>query len=357
VQKPAATYQEQTTGPKGNTLVAPPVVVSEEEESMDEDTEIEGNVVTEEMGQANKSPGDRDLKDAHPLPCGTLVSTLYGEGTILNFRSSDHVYVIKLVFGATGYMRVSSVLCSLQPVEPSASTEQLRSEDRTKLARPGDQLAIGTQSLFLFLRLHQILVKRLNVARHLAYTVGEDKSLTTLVEQMPNLNPSATGRRRYEAYLALLYSLLDGGIGEGGKYEDRVRSLLGHGAYELATMDKLISHLWKNLQAIAQDETMWNLIQLYWSHKEAGSFQPESFRQEAAYLSENEPMYAFQICPVQDKDEAVMYMEYLGVIAEVEDDDDAMMDDDVAASATEEAGVETEASEVAPQPASKRQRR
>ena len=39
------------------------------------------------------------------------------------------------------------------------------------------------------------------------------------------------------------------GLGEGasGRYEDRVRSLLGHGAYELATMNKLIAHLLKNL--------------------------------------------------------------------------------------------------------------
>ena len=134
---------------------------------------------------------------------------------------------------------------------------------------------------------------------------------------MPNATHGVTGRRRYEAYLSLVYALLDGGVGgasDGGKYEDRVRSLLGHGAYELATMDKLISHIWKNLQALAGDETMWNLVQLYRRHLEAGTFQPEAFRQEAAYLSEGEPMYAFQHCPVHEKDESVLYMEFVGVM-------------------------------------------
>merc|ERR1712046_390966 len=71
-------------------------------------------------------------------------------------------------------------------------------------------------------------------------------------EQMPGEDAAALGRKRYDAYLSLVYALLDGGVGgaEGGKYEDRVRCLLGHGGYELATMDKLISHILKNLQTM-----------------------------------------------------------------------------------------------------------
>ena len=161
--------------------------------------------------------------------------------------------------------------------------------------------------------------------------------MVTLVEQLPGENPKTVGRSRYETFIALVYSLLDGGISgaEGGKYEDRIRSLLGNGAYELATIDKLISHIWKNLQALAQDETMWNLVQLYRRHKEAGSFQPESFRQEAAFLSDREPMYAFQHCPIPGKDEAVLHVEYLGVISEDGEDDE--MDEEEEAADTSEA--------------------
>jgi hypothetical protein len=81
---------------------------------------------------------------------------------------------VLLGFGSTGFLRPATVLPSLLPVEKSAYTRQLRNEDRTKLARPEDQLLTGTQGLYLFFRLHQMLVHRLNIAMKLAYSVGED---------------------------------------------------------------------------------------------------------------------------------------------------------------------------------------
>jgi C-terminal domain of Sin3a protein len=289
---------------------------------------LSSNIVTEEL--RTDSTKDKEFTDHHPLPSGALVSTLYGEGKILEFRRSSHIYAVRLSFGAVGYLRPATVLCSMLPVEKSAYTRQLRAEDRTKLARPNDQLAFGTQNLYVFFRLHEILVRRLNTAKTLAYSVGNDQSLQSMVEQMPNVNPKAVGRRRYEAYLSLVYSLLDGGVGaaaEGGKYEDRVRSLLGHGAFELATMDKLIAHIWKDVQTMANDETMWSLVQLYRRHMLAGSFQPEAFRQEAAYLSDGEPMYAFQHCPLSSSDESVLHVEYLGIMDDEGDDENAMEED------------------------------
>jgi len=328
MQSPAVAYQEATPSTKTPDI---PVVVSEEDEdeSMDEDIDVAGRVVTEET-QKNENLDGAKVKDHHPLPVGSPVSTLYGPGTIEEFRQSDNLYCVKLAFGGKGYLRPATVLCSILPVEKSEYTDQLRAEDRSRLMRPGDQLAIGTQGLFLFLRLHHILVRRLSIAYNLAYSVGTDPTMATLVEQMPDTNPTNVGRRRYEAFLALVYTLLDGGVNgsEGGKYEDRVRSLLGHGAYELAALDKLISNIWKNLQSLAQDEVMWNLVQLYRRHKDAGTFQPESFRQEAGYLSDHEPMYAFQQCPIPGEDESVLYIEYLGHIAEDGSSPNEDMDED-----------------------------
>jgi hypothetical protein len=251
---------------------------------------------------------------------------VYGPGKVVEFQRAKNLYCVELAFGGKGFLRPSAVLCSVLPVEKSEYTDQLRAEDRSRLMRPGDQLAIGTQSLFLFLRLHQLLVRRLSIAYKLAYSVGTDPAMVSMVEQMPHGSPETVGKTRYEAFLALVYSLFDGGMhgSDGGKYEDRIRSLLGNGAYELATLDKLISSIWKNLQSLAQDETMWNLVQLYRRHKDTGMFQPESFRQEAAYLSDHEPMYAFQHCPIPGKDEAVLHIEYLGIISEDGDDDDDM---------------------------------
>jgi paired amphipathic helix protein Sin3a len=325
MQSPAVAYQEAApTAP--TTKVATPSGASSAPPSSDaEEESMEENVnVLEGMKVSN--PTDLSTGDHHPLPSGTAVSTVYGPGKIIEFDSANSLYSVELDFGGKGSLRPSAVLCSVFPVEKSEYTDQLRAEDRSRLMRPADQLAIGTQSLFLFLRLHQLLVRRLSIAYNLAHSVGTDPTMVSMVEQMPDGNPETVGKSRYEAFIALVYSLLDGGMNgsEGGKYEDRIRSLLGNGAYELATIDKLISSIWKNLQSLAQDETMWNLVQLYRRHKDTGTFQPESFRQEAAYLSDHEAMYAFQLCPIPDKDEAVLHIEYLGIIAEDDDEDDDM---------------------------------
>lgn len=324
MQQPAISYQECTAASETKLPLTSeaPLVSEDDEEMTDNDAEIVGKVVIEDLH------GDDFDTDHHSLPPETIVSTIYGDGKILEFRKSERIYVVQLLAcGAKGYLRPTSILGSLLPVEKSGYTQKLRESDPTRLARPGDQLAFGTQSLYLFFRLHLILVQRLNTAKRLAYSVDDDNSLVTLIEQVPNGNRKAMGRSRYEAYLSLLYASLDGGVGgstEGGKYEDRVRSLLGHGAYELATMDKLISYIWKNLQALAGDETMWNLIQLYRRHQETGIFHPEAFRQEAAFLSDGEVMYAFQHCPISDKDESVLYVELVGVM----DEDESMEDFD-----------------------------
>jgi paired amphipathic helix protein Sin3a len=319
MQKPAVAFQE-STAMQIDSPQSPVVVSNGEENSHDDDDdtddeELGKNVVTEELKNRDRNHDKSSLMDHHPLAAGTIVSTVYGEGRILRFRRSDKCYEIDLPFG-TGYLRPNTVLCTVERVEQSAYTNQLKEQDTTKLAQKDDFLCFGTQSLYLFFRLHQILIRRLNIAKKMAYHVVKDQSLHTLVEQMKAEPNEDIGRKRYEAYLSLVYALVDGGQSDaGGKYEDRVRCLLGHGAYELATMDKLLSHILKNLQSISHDHIMLNLVALFRRHSESG-FRPEAFKQEAAYLSEGDNMFAFQLSRVPETDEKVLHMEFLGVIYE-----------------------------------------
>lgn len=329
---PAVTFQETstTTKRKGVARISSSSQEgTEDDDSIEEDGDANTRVVTvTEDDNSNLSPCQMDH---HPLPAGSTVSTVYGEGRVLECRKKDDMYVVKLAFG-TAFLRPSAVLCSLLAAEKSAYTTQRRNDDLTKLDRPDDMLAIGTQSLYLFFRLHQILCRRIGIARKLAYEVKNDSSLQTLVEEIAGNDAAAQGRRRYDAFMGLVFALLDGGTGtaaEGGKFEDRVRSLLGHGGFELATMDKLISHILKNIQSMANDDTMWSLVQLFRRHLDAGGFKPEAFRQEAAFLSDGESMYAFQSCPIRKGgggDKSILYMEYLGVISGSEAEDDSVSD-------------------------------
>ncbi|CAJ1938952.1 unnamed protein product [Cylindrotheca closterium] len=321
---PAAAYQESSKKDFAKKMTK---IVSEDgdtgdEESLDGETNV--RVVTEDAVMEDQKNASVFL-DHHPLPSGALVSTLFGEGQVIKFRRSDNTYIVRLPFGKA-YLAPSGILCSILGPEKSAYTTQLREKDTSKLLRPDDQFAIGTQSLYLFFRLFQILVERLEIARELAYNAKRDQTLQSMVEKMEGHDEAALGKKRYDAFLSLVFGLLDGNFGgtpaTSGKYEDRIRMLLGHGGYAMATMDKLISHILKNMQSMVNDDAMWNLVQLYRRHLEGGDFKPEAFRQEAAFLSDGEVMFAFQKCPIPKNGgkKCVLYIEHLGVISESDEE-------------------------------------
>jgi len=306
----------------------------DDESSADDENDMLGNMmVTEEDmkdSTAEKSRvTDFCLLDNQPIPSGATISTVYGDGTVVEYRTTDKVFVVSLQCGAMAFLTRKAVLCTILPVDPYNDLEHPIETNEDPLERDDDKFILGPQSLYLFFRLHQILIKRLNIAKKLAHTVDKDQSLSTLIEQIiPDANENV-GQKRYEAFLCLVYGLFDGvfnpGAGsnaaEGGKYEDRVRCLLGHNAYELATMDKLVSHILKHLQNLANDDTMQGMIQIFRKHLDVGAFKPQAFRQEAALISEGENIFAFQYCHTPKSDNAVMHIELLGCIADVEDED------------------------------------
>ena len=203
-----------------------------------------------------------------PFPPETLVSTTLGEGKVIKYNEDDGVYEVSYPSKPdTTYLKPDCLFGSLDPVEPSLLTEQLRSNDQELPERADDQMIIGTQCLYLFFRLHQLLIRRLNIAKQLAHDVSKDTALGRHIEKLTFEGDPDEGKKRYDAFLGLVYGLVDAGTGasepsEGGKYEDRVRYLLGNNAYELTTMDKLISHVLKHLQNMANNETMQNMVEV-----------------------------------------------------------------------------------------------
>lgn len=202
-----------------------------------------------------------------PFPPGTTVSTTVGELKVVKYDEEKGTYELTDSSGATKFLPTNAVFCTVFPVEPSDLTEQLRANDQEVLERPDDNLMIGTQCLYLFFRLHQILIRRLNIAKTLATEVNKDAALGKHIEKLSYERDPNEGKARYDAFISLVYSLLDTGgasseSSEGGKYEDRVVKLLGNQSFELTTMDKLISHILKNLQHMANDDTLQNMIEV-----------------------------------------------------------------------------------------------
>jgi paired amphipathic helix protein Sin3a len=334
MQSPAASFtpsppQEGDTTDNGEDS-------ADEEGSISEENNVaDGKFVKEEIMKPTATSEDSNYFSASShiaYPPDTLVSTAFGEGKIVNYHDKDSEYEVSYSSGSQR-VRPDAIFCTLSPVEPSLLTDQLRTNDNEVTERPDDHLIIGTQYLYLFFRLHQVLVRRLNIAKDIASSVCKNNELRRHIDRLTYEGDPNEGTIRYEAFLSLVYSLIETGTGlneepEGAKFEDRVRYLLGNDSYELATMDKLISHILKHLQHMANDETLQNMIEIYRRHKLAGSFKPSAFREEAALMSEGENMYAFQICNVPKLDQKILHFEYLGCIAEdIEDDEDAERDD------------------------------
>mmetsp|Transcript_4507 Transcript_4507/g.10181 ORF Transcript_4507/g.10181 Transcript_4507/m.10181 type:complete len:685 (-) Transcript_4507:271-2325(-) len=314
----------------------------------------DGNIVKEEIMKLEMTSSNDDddaaMADAGyfsstnhiPFPPETLVSTTFGEGKVIQYLREDAVYEVSYPSQsqsdddatATAYLRLDAIYGSLDPVEPSLLTDQLRTNDPEVPQRSSDQMIFGTQCLYLFFRLHQVIVRRLNIAKKLAMDVSKETALGRHIEKLTYEGDVDEGNKRYDAFLGLVYALIDAGTGsseasEGGKYEDRVRHLLGNNAHELTTMDKLISHVLKHLQNMANDDTLLSMVEIYRRHELAGNFKPSAFREEAALMSEGENMFAFQICDMPKTDQKISHCEFLGCIAEdVEDEDEAVLEND-----------------------------
>jgi paired amphipathic helix protein Sin3a len=239
------------------------------------DAALDNNVVKEEIMRPDSGNGADSgyfsSTNHIAFPPETYVSTSLGEGKVIRYIHEGGVYEVCILAQSdsksTVYLHVDAIYCSIFPVEPSLLTEQLRANDQEEPERSDDQLIIGTQCLYLFFRLHQILIRRLTIAKKLATDVSNDPALGRHIEKLTFEGDPNEGKKRYEAFLGLVYALIDAGTGsseasEGGKYEDRVRHLLGNNAYELTTMDKLIAHVIKHLQNMANDDMLQNMIEV-----------------------------------------------------------------------------------------------
>jgi len=283
--------------------------------------------------------GEDETND--PIPPGVFVSTPYGNGTIIDYRCRDGLYLVSFSWGGRGFLSPSAVLCSIVPVEESSLTSQYRKNDNETLS-DRSQLMFGTQSFYLFIRLHHLLVQRLWKAKQIADSWEGEVQVSrpdfALGSNNEIQNDLRCGKARYDAYLSILHGLVDGhnAAGENTRYEEKVRSLMGNNAYELYTMDKLINHTLKHLQAISSDEAFGQLVQVYRRHKKTGLFKPTAFKHEVAALSFDD-IYAFQFSKVKGSRkkhgfDAIMHIEYLEMLTENDENpiglDVAMVDAD-----------------------------
>ena len=276
----------------------------------------------------NASIAEDNSVPRDPIPPGALVSTSFGQGKITRFDVQNNKYHVDLPFGKA-VLHPTSVLCSVLPIEYTERTQKYRNEHEDGIVvNDGSKVMVGTQALYLFLRLHHILVQRLCIAKKLA---GEAEDAAFAAHQ--NLGGSrenyvqTSKEEIYNAYLSMLSEsmLIDsssGQFGGGGmnaaanlaaRHDERVRLLLGNGSYELSTMDKLLANCQKHLQTMCHDEVLHNMIQIYRRHNALGNFLPAAMLAEAKHLTYDE-VYTFHYGKNVAGDKMALHMHYIDTL-------------------------------------------
>ena len=230
----------------------------------------------------------KGLLKNYNVGCG--VATMYGTGTVLDIQDSR--MTIQLPF-ATAYLHTS---------QPCILYSTLLADKELKSLR---KVAIGNQYFYLFIRLFQLLCSRLKKARE-----------------------SSSSPEVYEAFLNTLYVLLDCKESpEVAKYEERVRHLLGHGAYALLTMDKLIHHIIKHLTTLSLSFGTVNILScistdtakasivsdtlssLY--HNKDTRSNVENYKMKASIINNNQNQENLFLIEI-NRHEKCLFIEYMG---------------------------------------------
>ena len=82
---------------------------------------VEDMMITEEEVKETSSSKEKHAEftqlNDQQIPSGCAVSTVYGEGVVTGYRSSDSSFIVTLSFGATAYLNRKAILCTVLPVD------------------------------------------------------------------------------------------------------------------------------------------------------------------------------------------------------------------------------------------------
>jgi hypothetical protein len=159
----------------------------------------------------------------------------------------------------------------------------------------------GTQLCYLFLRMHHTIYSRLSMAK----TLSDELRSQQLAQQGRASSSGAgrggassamdidgvvgsemsgdyhrdggisnekvrmsvyTSRPAYQSFLGQLFAAIDGSI-DSNRYEESCRQLLGNKSFMLITLDKVVHHALKCLQAMTNDDNVNKLIGLFVYHR------------------------------------------------------------------------------------------
>ncbi|CAM9232538.1 unnamed protein product [Discosporangium mesarthrocarpum] len=191
-------------------------------------------------------------------------------------------------------------------------------------------MIIGTQDLYLFLRLLNVISERIGDMVELAnraeelqantppnpnkvlldLQTDEEKLAVGMGMEVPLKEPGLKG---YKGFLAILYAQLETTACET-KMEDAVQQMIGNEAFKVFNLDKMVASMVRHLKAAMDDQLNVKLLQL-WHHQVVnGSMTKEKYFEMAARLTRTrtDSVYRFHYSTAIDPDRPEILVELLG---------------------------------------------
>ncbi|KAK9905961.1 hypothetical protein WJX75_009654 [Coccomyxa subellipsoidea] len=184
-----------------------------------------------------------------------------------------------------------------KPLAPAEATRIAEAAEAGTASRIG-RIFYGSEPLYIFFRLHQLLYDRLRRAVRCAACIDQPGSFNPdLSAGMPLPELDEKGQKAHAQFMTYVFDLIDG-TRDSSQYEDDVRALLGTNSYVLFTLDKLIYKLVKLFQTIMSDELGQKLLELYKyeSTRDPAHFSDAVYNANAHVLLHDDPCYRFESC-------------------------------------------------------------
>ncbi|KAJ3094926.1 Transcriptional regulatory protein sin3 [Phlyctochytrium planicorne] len=186
-------------------------------------------------------------------------------------------------------------------------------------------------SFYSFFRLYQMLYSRLLKMKEIAQYLADNPPRAEILNpvaielgiQTTERAPDSIIPTVKDRYAGLLRAIHDffGSKMEAQEFEDRCRALFGTSGYIMFTVDKLIQHIVKQIQAIQADPKGHDLVELYFKDRDKPS---TSSRQEAVYRLSAEGLI---------QDENIFRLEYYvrerALTIQLLSKDDTLVDDSI----------------------------
>jgi len=131
---------------------------------------------------------------------------------------------------------------------------------------PHCRVVYANESLYVLMRLYQILYDRLKSARVCAVQKAAEArgggATAPSAAEGSSLEWSESAEGIHNQFLELATDLIEG-RSDPGDYEDSTRQCLGTAAYQLFTLDKLVNRIVKQMQAVLTEESSSRLVDLW----------------------------------------------------------------------------------------------